>query len=41
MDNFLYHIPTKIHFGRGKVSELPGEVQVYGCLLYTSFSMAG
>lgn len=30
MDNFLYHIPTKIHFGRGKVSELPGEVQVYG-----------
>lgn len=30
MDNFLYYIPTKIHFGRGKVSELPGEVQVYG-----------
>ena len=30
MDNFLYHIPTKIRFGRGKVSELPGEVQVYG-----------
>lgn len=30
MDNFLYHIPTKIYFGRGKVSELPGEVQAYG-----------
>lgn len=30
MDNFLYHIPTKIHFGKGKISELPGEVQAFG-----------
>lgn len=30
MDNFLYHIPTKIHFGRGTVNELPGEVKAYG-----------
>lgn len=30
MDNFLYHIPTKIHFGKGKISELPAEVRAYG-----------
>lgn len=30
MDNFLYHIPTKIHFGKGAVSNLPGEVLAYG-----------
>lgn len=30
MQNFMYHIPTKVLFGRGEVSKLGGEIKAYG-----------
>jgi len=30
MQNFLYHIPTKILFGRGEISKLGGEIKAWG-----------
>lgn len=30
MENFTYHIPTKINFGRGQIKTLPEAIKVYG-----------
>lgn len=30
MQNFMYHIPTKVLFGRGEVSKLGDEIKAYG-----------
>lgn len=30
MQNFMYHIPTKVLFGRGEISKLGGEIKAYG-----------
>ncbi|MEG1458696.1 MAG: iron-containing alcohol dehydrogenase [Acetivibrio sp.] len=30
MENFLYHIPTKIYFGKGQISELGESIKPYG-----------
>ncbi|MEG7530867.1 MAG: iron-containing alcohol dehydrogenase [Hungatella sp.] len=30
MENFIYHIPTKIYFGKGKIHELAESVKPYG-----------
>lgn len=30
MKNFMYHIPTRIHFGEGQIEQLPGSIKAYG-----------
>ncbi|MEG1992925.1 MAG: iron-containing alcohol dehydrogenase, partial [Acetivibrio sp.] len=30
MENFLYHIPTKIYFGKGQIRELGESIKPYG-----------
>lgn len=30
MQNFMYHIPTKVLFGRGEIGKLGGEIKAYG-----------
>lgn len=30
MKNFMYHIPTKIHFGKGEISNLADSIKEYG-----------
>ena len=30
MQNFMYHIPTKVLFGRGEIRKLGGEIKAYG-----------
>ena len=30
MQNFMYHIPTKVLFGRGEVNKLGDEIKAYG-----------
>ena len=30
MQNFMYHIPTKVLFGRGEISKLGGEIKAWG-----------
>ncbi len=30
MKNFMYHIPTKVHFGKGAISNLPDSIKEYG-----------
>lgn len=31
MENFIYHAPTRVYFGRGAVKELPQFLQAFGC----------
>ena len=30
MQNFMYHIPTKVHFGRGEIGKLAEEIKAWG-----------
>ncbi|MCI8745817.1 MAG: iron-containing alcohol dehydrogenase [Lachnospiraceae bacterium] len=30
MQNFMYHIPTKVHFGRGEIGKLAEEIKTWG-----------
>lgn len=30
MENFIYHNPTKLIFGKGQIEKLAGEIQPYG-----------
>lgn len=30
MENFIYHNPTKLIFGKGQIEKLSGEIQPYG-----------
>ena len=30
MQNFMFHVPTKVYFGKGAISKLSGEIKTYG-----------